>query len=177
MPDLSLSGNAVVAPAAQLAHLLLHCEPRDAAPIAAHLSLELPSTMLESATTRDWAALHLAPDEWLLIGPEREARRLEDSFADAAQRWPHSIVDISDRMLSFDVSGSAAETLLAAGCPLDLCLAKFPVGRCTRTLFGKAMVMIWRTAPQAFRLEVARSFAPYILELLALVSREFEAIP
>ena len=50
---------------------------------------------------------------------------------------------------------------------MDLAASAFPVGRCTRTLFGKATVMLWRTGDDAFRLEVARSFAPYVAALLA----------
>ncbi len=37
---------------------------------------------------------------------------------------------------------------------------------CTRTIFAKAEIVLWRTAPDAFRIEVWRSFAPYVLGLL-----------
>ena len=56
--------------------------------------------------------------------------------------------------------------LLNEGCPLDLDAAAFPPGRCTRTLFGKAEIVLWRRDVDAWRVEVARSFAPYLLALL-----------
>lgn len=174
MSDPAPRGGATVRPAPHLAHLLLHCEPADAPAIAGHLSLELTDQMLASATAGGWSALHLAPDEWLLIGEEQDAPRLSAAFDDAGTRWPLSLVDISDRALCFDIEGRGAEVLLAAGCPMDLSSRAFPPGRCTRTLFGKAMVMLWRTGPDAFRLEVARSFAPYVQELLAQAGRELD---
>ena len=75
------------------------------------------------------------------------------------------VVEAED--LQLDLVGGGVEELLAAGCPMDLAEASFPIGGCTRTLFGKAMVMLWRSGPASFRLEVARSFAPYVLALLA----------
>ena len=47
----------------------------------------------------------------------------------------------------------------------------FPVGMCTRTVLGKAEVVLWRTDAQAFRLEVWRSFAPYVAQFLGEASR------
>lgn len=172
MSDLVVASGAVVREAPHLAHLLLHCDPADAPELAERLSLGLPAVMLDSATTGGWAALHLAPDEWLLIGEEHDAPRLSAAMETAGTERPLSLVDISDRALCYDVEGADAETLLASGCPMDLAQAAFGTGRCTRTLFGKAMIMLWRTGPSTFRLEVARSFAPYVVELLSTAAGE-----
>jgi sarcosine oxidase, subunit gamma len=43
---------------------------------------------------------------------------------------------------------------------------------CTRTVFGKAEIVLWRPAEQSFRLEVWRSFSPYVAHLLHEVARE-----
>jgi sarcosine oxidase subunit gamma len=43
---------------------------------------------------------------------------------------------------------------------------------CTRTLFEKSEMVLWRTAPDSFHIEVWRSFAPYVTGLLAEVARE-----
>ena len=174
MSDLIVARTVMVRAADHRSHLLLHCDPSDAPGIAEQLSLKLPADMLDSAASAVWSALHLAPDEWLMIGPEADAERLTTAFAAAGATWPLSLVDISDRLIAFQIEGQEAATLLAAGCPLDLDCAAFGVGRCTRTLFGKAMVMVWRTGPQVFRLEVARSFAPYVMDLLSVAARELE---
>ena len=54
---------------------------------------------------------------------------------------------------------------------LDLDERAFPVGMCTRTLLAKAEVVLWRIAPDSFRLEVWRSFAAYVSLYLAEAAR------
>jgi sarcosine oxidase subunit gamma len=41
-------------------------------------------------------------------------------------------------------------------------LIAFPIGMCTRTLFGKAEIVLWRTGEAQFHIEVWRSFAGYV---------------
>ena len=53
-------------------------------------------------------------------------------------------------MTGIAVSGSRAAWAINAFCALDLHLAAFPVGMCTRTLFGKAEIILWRTAAETF---------------------------
>jgi sarcosine oxidase subunit gamma len=79
---------------------------------------------------------------------------------------------VSHRQVGILVQGSRAEWLLESQCPLPLNLRDFPVGMCTRTIFSKAEVVLWRTAPEVFHLEVWRSFATYVVELLREVDRE-----
>jgi len=62
-------------------------------------------------------------------------------------------------------------TLLAAGCPLDLDASAFPVGMCTRTMLAKAEIVLWRTDPQVFRVEVWRSFVAYVSQFLGEAAR------
>jgi sarcosine oxidase, subunit gamma len=61
--------------------------------------------------------------------------------------------------------------LLAAGIALDLDERSFPVNMCTRTMLAKAEVVLWRTQPDAFHLEVWRSFAAYVSQYLAEAAR------
>ena len=56
---------------------------------------------------------------------------------------------------------------------LDLHPVAFPVGMCTRTVFGKAEIVLWRTEAEAYHIEVARSFAPYVWACLEEARREF----
>jgi sarcosine oxidase subunit gamma len=84
----------------------------------------------------------------------------------------HSLVDISHRNTAFDVSGPAAETLLASGVLLDLNVASFPVGMATRTIFSKAEIILWRNDASTFNLSVWRSFVPFVWGLLHEASEE-----
>ncbi|MBV1705422.1 MAG: sarcosine oxidase subunit gamma, partial [Hyphomicrobiales bacterium] len=63
------------------------------------------------------------------------------------------------------------------GVALDLSADAFPVGACTRTVFEKAEIVLWRTDPGRFHVEVWRSFAPYLVELLDVVRRQDAAAP
>ena len=133
----------------------------------------LPRQACRAALAGSRAALWLGPDEWLLLLPESEVENCTAALTRALAGLRHSLVDISHRQVGLDVAGPEAATVLNAGCPLDLDGAVFPVGTCTRTVLGKAEIVLWRLAEQRFRIEVAQSFAPYVLGLLNEASREF----
>ena len=105
--------------------------------------------------------LWLGPDEFLLLAPEEPGLSLPGS------------VDVSHRDTALSVSGPQAAWAINAFCALDLHPAAFPVGMCTRTLFGKTQIVLWRSAADAFRIEVTRSFAPYVWACLEEARREF----
>jgi sarcosine oxidase subunit gamma len=124
--------------------------------------IEIPINRASQAGQR--LAARLGPDEWLLVGPESEAP--------ASPPGHHSLVDVSHRYAAFTVEGKDAPLVLAAGCPLDLHPSVFTAGSATRTLLGKAEIVLWRLgeAP-SYRIECGRSFAPYVQRFLE------EAVP
>jgi sarcosine oxidase subunit gamma len=132
----------------------------------------LPRRPCHAASLGPRAALWLGPDEWLLLAPAAAHDAVAQALEAALAGEPASIVDVGQRQLGFALAGPDAATLLAAGCPLDLDLAAFPVGACTRTLFDKTEITLWRTAPDAFRIEVTRSFADYLEGMLDLARRD-----
>jgi sarcosine oxidase subunit gamma len=119
--------------------------------------------------------LSLGPDEYLFIVPEDEAATFQAALRAALRDVPHSLVDVSHARVALDLRGPHAEWLLAAACPLPLDVETFPVGACTRTLFAKAAILLWRIAPDVFRIEVARSYCRYVVDLLVEVARELPA--
>ena len=134
----------------------------------------LPLEACRAAEGDARAALWMGPDEQLLLVQQSEWWATLDALRLRLAALPHSLVDISQRQLALQVNGSHAADLLSAGCPLDLHADAFPVGMCTRTLFAKAPIVLWRTAADGFHLEVWRSFVPYVQQLLREVAREFE---
>ena len=118
------------------------------------------------------AALWLGPDERLLLGPADAAEEMIGRLQQALAGMPHSLVETSHAQTAFEVSGARAAVTVNAGCPLDFDLASFPVDMCTRTVFAKAQIVLWRTAPETFRVETGRSFAPYVTKILALAALE-----
>jgi sarcosine oxidase subunit gamma len=127
------------------------------------------------------ATLWLGPDEYLLLGGvngqvdthESQAAEAAGALELALAGTPHALVNISHRQFALEVSGPHATTILSGGCPLDLDLSEFPVGMCTRTVFSKADILLWRTEEEAFHIEVWRSFAGYVTGLLREIAVEF----
>ncbi len=140
-------------------------------PVTEAFGVAPPTKPLGSAASGERAALWQGPDEWLLIA-EADAGDLEARLETALGGVFHTLVDISHRQVGLSVEGPAAARLLAMGCPLDLDLSAFPVGMATRTLFVKAEIGLWRRAETTFRVEVLRSFAPYVAHMLGEAARE-----
>jgi sarcosine oxidase, subunit gamma len=108
-------------------------------------------------------ALCLGPDEWTLLLPTDSASPNIEAV--------HSLTDISHRALSLNISGPRAATLIESGCPLDLALSTFPVGKATRTLYDSVEIILWRTEVDTFHIEVWRSFAPYLWSAFTLAAQ------
>lgn len=119
------------------------------------------------------AALWLGPNEHLLIGTAGETQALAARLSSALAAVAHSLVDVSHRQIALAVSGPHAAAILNTGCPLDLDPAAFAQGMCTRTVLGKAEVVLWRKGTTQFHLEVWRSFAEYVSQWLQEAAQDF----
>ena len=137
----------------------------------AAFGIALPLEPCRAASAGDRAALWLGPDEWLLLAPEAEGPTIEAALIRALGDLPHALVDVSHRAIGLRITGMDAATIISAGCPLDP--EQLPVGACARTVFGKAEIVLWRTAADVFRVEVARSFAAYVTALLEQARRDW----
>lgn len=133
--------------------------PGESAPCRAH-------------STRQRASLWLGPDERLLIAPDGEATGIAAAFAQLAVAQAHSLVDVSHRNVGMLITGLKVTQLLSAACPLDVDASALPVDMCTRTIFGKAEIILWRTAADTFHVEVWRSFVPYVTDLMREAARD-----
>ena len=159
-------------------------------PPRARFSLRVNPTLLASAKTvytftldmpinrytvaAGWTAMRLGPDEWLLSGPESEAAQITSGIESTLAPLHHALVDIGHRHIALLVSGPRAADVINSGCALDLAQAAFPIGAATRTLLGKAEIILskWDNAP-AFEIECARSFAAYVRDFLHDAGRQY----
>lgn len=139
----------------------------------APLGFALPAEPCRAITARDRSALWLGPDEWLILAAASDP--LATRLAQALQRHPHSLVEVSARQCAIELTGAAATDVLNAGCPLDLDPAAFSPGMCTRTVLAKSEIVLWRRAAGTFHLEIARSFAPYVRRFLLEAARDYPA--
>lgn len=135
---------------------------------AATLGFPLPETC--RGVVADYrVALWLGPDEFLLL--MRPDDQVAADLARALQPHAHALVDVSRQQVALQLHGPDAADILNAGCPLDLHPDAFPVGMCTRTVLAKAEIILWRVAPETFRLGIVRSFAPYVHSFLEEAAR------
>jgi len=168
------SGGATLSWLPPAARFILRGPPAAIVAAGAAFGVPLPDQACRAATEGRRAALWLGPDEWLLLAPEADGPALAVTLDRAMGVHPHSLVDVSHRQTGIEISGPRAEPILNAGCPLDLDPAGFPLGMCTRTVLAKVEIVLWRTAPEIFHIEVWRSFSTYAWGLLAEAAREFK---
>jgi sarcosine oxidase subunit gamma len=146
--------------------------------------VRLPAEPCRAAAADGRAALWLGPDEWLLLGFAAldsgfagvnvgrgfAGVNVERGFAVVDVGRGFAVVDVGHRQLGFRLEGADAARVLAAGVPLDLAEPAFAVGMCVRTLFDKVEIVLWRTRQAAWRIEVARSFAPHLNAMIAAIA-------
>ncbi len=158
---------------APVARFSLRVGSDDMAAAGSALGLDLRGRIGSRARAEGREALRLGPDEWVVTAPEEDAASLAEAMDAIHEAAPHAFVDLSDRELTLAVEGPLAAELLAIGCPRDL--ARIAPGEGRRTLFDTVQVVLWRDAPERFRLDVWRSFHPHVRALLEIGNAEFGA--
>ena len=171
-----LTGSVALTALPPASRHILRGRPRAVLAAGAAFGAALPQQACRAvAIEHGRAALWLGPDEWLLLASPADGPALAAALGHAMAGLPHSLVDVSHRQVGIEAAGPEAAAALNAGCPLDLDETAFPVGMCTRTVLAKAEIVLWRTEPDVFRVEVWRSFADYVWLLLEEASREHRA--
>jgi sarcosine oxidase, subunit gamma len=152
---------------------ILHGDARARALAATVWGVDFSQNACRAVQAGSRATLWLGPDEYLLLDLAPSESPVANSLESALGGEPHALVDVGHRQFAFEVIGPHAGTILRAACPLDLDASAFPVGMCTRTVFAKADIVLWRTGADTFHVEVWRSFAGYVGGLLTEIAREF----
>lgn len=160
-------------PLERCTRLSVRADPEAAAAIGGAVGVPLGEEPCRATVAGDRAALWLGPDEWLLLAPDGDGSALMAAAIGGLGEHAASIVDVSHRTVVIEVRGARAADALNAFCALDLDPRAFPVGMCTRTVFGKSEIVLWRTGVETFRIEVGRSFVTYVLTCLEEGGREF----
>jgi sarcosine oxidase subunit gamma len=154
----------------------LRIEPSLLAPAKTIAGFALGMPINRYATAAGWTATRLGPDEWLLSGPESEAAQIAGDVEAALASLHHALVDVGHARVALSVSGPRAADVINGGCALDLASPAFPVGAATRTLLGKAEIILSKCddAP-TFEIECARSFADYVRDFLLDAARQYRS--
>lgn len=168
--DGRLAGGAGVSitPAEPMSRISLRVKDKDAKAVGKALGVALPikpktSNMSGDTAGTNRSALWIGPDEWLILDSETA----DISAALAKSKAVMSVVDISHRNTAILLEGQNAVDVLRAGCPQNLNDDVFPVGACSRTILGKAEVIIWRTGVDSYHVECWRSFSDYAFKFMS----------
>lgn len=155
--------NAYIRAAAPAARASLRAKGDKVQLLEAALGFELPKAPKSTTEHKGIHALWIGPDEWFVYGPD------DAGFMARFQGLPDtaSAIDVAHRNTAVLVSGSHARKVLAAACPHDLRDTSLPVGAATRTIFGKAEIILHRTGEHDYRVECWRSFADYVWTMAA----------
>jgi sarcosine oxidase subunit gamma len=132
---------------------------RDPAMLAAIIGRALPAKIGET----EGGIACLGPDEFY-------ARLPADALLPDGAGQPVSVVDISARAVGIALEGARAIDVLTAGCPLDL--ARFAIGRTTRTIFETVEIIVTREAEARWHVDVWRSFAPWLWAALSAAAAD-----
>lgn len=136
------------------------------------LTLAVPVNRATSARGK-WA-LRIGPDEWLIDTGMESAGLTATELRHTLAGDHASVIDISDGIAVFDVTGERSVDLLRKGCALDLHPAAFAAGTATRTALAQATIVLCCLERSCrWRLYVDRSFAGYIWAWLRDAGREF----
>src|SRR5258708_12166606 len=138
--------------------LILQCDAAARCAAAVAWGVPVAEERWGAQTVGEGATLWLGADEHLLWQASREIALPIADLERALVTHAHSLVDVSHRQVALEISGPHAATILAGACPLDLDAPQVPVHMCPRTVLAKAEIVLLRTPPGAFPLDVWRSF-------------------
>ena len=159
-----------------MSRFVFRCNEATASAVASATGVSLDQPINRATSAGDRASLRVGPDEWLLLINEPSAQDFLAAVGRIGDGHPYSIVDVSHRNVGLGFKGAGVATELATGCPQALEIDRFPVDRCSRTVFAKAEVILWRRAEDRFHMEVWRSFVPYVLALLSFETASLEEV-
>jgi sarcosine oxidase, subunit gamma len=176
-------GELVLREEIQRQQVNLRIDPAAAGSLTGVLGGALPLEPNTITATGNGQLVWLGPDEWLVLGRDRDAG-LETALR-AAGSAPLSVVDVSAARTVLSLSGPAARAVLAHGCGLDLDAGHFPPGNCAQTRVALAQVVLiapheqlpdFERSPR-FLILVRPSFAPYLATWLLDAATEYIIAP
>ncbi|MEO0829390.1 MAG: sarcosine oxidase subunit gamma family protein [Pseudomonadota bacterium] len=136
----------------------------DVTSLADALEVPLPERIGACAASGSRRAVRLGPDEWVLKASIEDAAAMVSASEAIYAGYPHSLVDVSGREVTLDISGPRASDLLTLGMARDP--EAIPVGEARRLNFDGVTVLLWRLERTRYEMDSWNSFAPHILGLL-----------
>ncbi len=160
----------IIAQADDCARFVLRIDPDKLMLAEKAFGLAIPSQIGGMEISEGHRTICLGPDEWLLHATPEQVKDLTQSFSELYSDYPHSFVEISDREIGISITGAEAGLVINANCPRDL--DPIPNGSATRTIFDSTPVTLIKFSGTEYRIEVWRSFAEHVWDLLSQAAAE-----
>jgi sarcosine oxidase subunit gamma len=141
--------------------------------LGAVVGTALPDRCGAVATADGKSVLWLSPDEYLVVSEEPPASATR-ALSSALAGEPGSVIDLSANRTTFELAGPRARAVLEKGCPLDLHPREFAVGAAYVTVIGSVPVILWKVAPDVYRILPRASFADFLGRWLIDAMVEFK---
>ncbi len=166
IPDILKSGDVVTTLVGERTRLSLRVKAADRIAVAKALGITLPAKIGKTNTKAGIMIACLGPDEWFIVGEKAKYSNLYNKALKLSSKYVMSVTDVSFRNVAVELTGPKVAEIVNVGCPLDLSLAAFPVGKCTRTVYEAAPIILHRLSEDSFAMECWRSYAPYMVGLM-----------
>lgn len=153
----------------------LRIKASDVARFKKFSGLKLPAKIGGTSKLGDQVICKFGPDEWVISDNLAVAGKLTKKMAKLSGQFVMSTMDISHRNVGFIITGSKAVEAVNVGCPLDLSMEAFPVGKAIRTIFENASIQLCRYGENEFEIECWRSFAPYLVGFMKRFATDLAA--
>ena len=123
--------------------------------------LDLPETPNKVSSVKDWKALWLSPDEWLIVG-EKNASELVNSLKEVLVGQHIAINDLSANRTIFELSGPFSHLVLMKSSDVDFHPRVFAPGNCVQTMIAKSQAIVEQVGETEFHIYVRSSFSRYV---------------
>ena len=139
------------------------------ATIGKNINMILPIEANTSSSSNNYTAIWLSPDEWMIVSnntvnKENNDYEIEELlFNKISTTNLGSVTDVTDQLVTINLSGEKVFDLLSTGCSFDFNDFKTRKGASTQTLLAQIDVIIHHKEINSVNLFVRRSFSEHLM--------------
>ena len=137
--------------------------------IGQNINIILPLEANTSASSENYTAIWLSPDEWMVVSNNIDSKDNNDYeieellFNKISKTNLGSVTNVTDQLVMINLSGEKIFDLLSTGCPFDFNDFKSKKGSSTQTLLAQIDVIIHHNEINSVNLFVRRSFSEHLM--------------
>ncbi|MDA8937318.1 sarcosine oxidase subunit gamma [Candidatus Pelagibacter sp.] len=137
--------------------------------IGKNINMILPIEANTSSSSNNYTAIWLSPDEWMIVSNDTVYKENNDYeieellFNKISKTNLGSVTNVTDQLVTINISGEKIFNLLSTGCPFDFNSFKSKKGVCAQTLLAQIDVIIHHNEINSINLFVRRSFSEHLM--------------